>query len=103
MTYHVAIIGSGPSAFTPLRLYLKRIRIFMLICSRSCQPIWIVRGGVAPDHQQMKAVAKSYDKIADHQTFDSLVMLKSAIKLIANIKIILSFSDCCSQAETIVK
>ena len=32
-------------------------------------PFGLLRGGVAPDHQQMKTVAKSYDKIADHPNF----------------------------------
>ena len=32
-------------------------------------PYGLLRGGVAPDHQQMKTISKSYDKIADNENF----------------------------------
>ncbi|MGC6366440.1 MAG: FAD-dependent oxidoreductase [Candidatus Marinamargulisbacteria bacterium] len=70
MTYHIAIIGSGPSAFYAAQALFKAdkdIKVDMF--EKLPTPFGLLRGGVAPDHQQMKTVAKSYDKIADHPNF----------------------------------
>jgi len=62
----VAIIGSGPSGFYAAESLLKNesfnteIDMFEYLPT----PYGLVRAGVAPDHQQIKSVAKIYDKIA---------------------------------------
>ena len=38
MTYHIAIIGSGPSAFMPLRRYLRQTSTLKWICLKNYQP-----------------------------------------------------------------
>src|SRR5512138_1585540 len=67
----VAIIGSGPAAFYAAEHLLKVpervVEIDML--DRLPTPYGLVRGGVAPDHQKIKAVTATYDKIAAHSGF----------------------------------
>ncbi|MFH1023233.1 MAG: NADP oxidoreductase [Planctomycetota bacterium] len=62
----VAVIGSGPSAFYAAEAVLKapnlHIRVDMF--ERLPVPFGLVRFGVAPDHQNIKAVTRVYDKIA---------------------------------------
>jgi ferredoxin--NADP+ reductase len=67
----VAIIGSGPSGFYAAEHLQKQndaiIEIDMF--DRLPTPYGLVRGGVAPDHQKIKMVAKTYEKIADCSCF----------------------------------
>jgi ferredoxin--NADP+ reductase len=62
----VAVIGSGPSAFYAAEALLKwtapRIQVDMF--DRLPVPFGLVRGGVAPDHQNIKSVVRVYEKIA---------------------------------------
>ena len=62
----VAIIGAGPSGFYAAGSLLKQrnhiVAIDML--ERLPAPHGLVRYGVAPDHQNIKAVAKIYDRTA---------------------------------------
>ncbi len=67
---HVAIIGSGPSGFYAADALLKadletRVDVF----DRLPVPFGLVRYGVAPDHQNIKAVIKAYEKTAAHPDF----------------------------------
>ena len=65
MSYKVAIIGSGPSAFYAAQaLFKSELSIQVDMFEKLPTPFGLLRGGVAPDHQQMKTVAKSYEKIA---------------------------------------
>lgn len=62
----IAIIGAGPAAFYAADALLKQKE---LVCSidffnRFPTPFGLVREGVAPDHQSIKAVTRVYDKIA---------------------------------------
>ena len=62
----VAIVGAGPAGFYTAESLLKRPG---LVCSidffnRFPTPFGLVREGVAPDHQSIKAVTRIYDKIA---------------------------------------
>lgn len=64
----IAIIGSGPSGFYAAEALLRssfkvKIDIFEYLPT----PYGLVRGGVAPDHQKMKTVTSSYEKIALHE------------------------------------
>jgi ferredoxin--NADP+ reductase len=63
---HAAIIGSGPAGFYTAEALLKQygddIRIDLI--DRLPVPYGLIRSGVAPDHQSIKAVAKRYEKAA---------------------------------------
>ncbi len=67
----VAIVGSGPSAFYAAEALFKTdglaVRVDMF--DRLPTPFGLVRGGVAPDHQNIKGVVKIYEKIAAHPRF----------------------------------
>src|SRR5215216_1929510 len=64
---HFAVVGSGPAGFYTAEALAKaygdqaRIDIF----DRYPVPYGLIRFGVAPDHQSLKAVAKRYDKVAE--------------------------------------
>ena len=64
---YVAIIGSGPSAFYAAGDLLKRktCHVEVHMFERLPTPYGLVRGGVAPDHQNIKAVTKIYERIAN--------------------------------------
>ena len=65
MTIKVAIIGSGPSGFyTADSLIKSESDVEIDIIDRLPTPFGLIRGGVAPDHQTTKKVAKAYEKIA---------------------------------------
>jgi len=63
---HVAIIGSGPAGFYSAealqKLYGEGVAIDLI--DRLPVPYGLIRSGVAPDHQSIKAVSKRYDKTA---------------------------------------
>ena len=67
----VAIIGSGPSGFYTAEALLNnndfssQIDMFDSLPT----PYGLVRAGVAPDHQNIKAVTKVYEKIAQRSDF----------------------------------
>ena len=61
----VAVVGAGPSGFYTIDALLKsgrdvRIDLFEKLPS----PYGLVRAGVAPDHQKIKAVARKYARLA---------------------------------------
>jgi len=65
MTINVAVIGAGPSGFytvDALRKADKDIRVDII--ERLPTPFGLIRGGVAPDHQTTKKVARVYEKTA---------------------------------------
>ncbi|MEK9662069.1 MAG: FAD-dependent oxidoreductase, partial [Alphaproteobacteria bacterium] len=65
MTIRVAIIGSGPSGFYTADALLKGDRdVEIDIIERLPTPFGLIRGGVAPDHQTTKKVARAYEKTA---------------------------------------
>ncbi len=62
-TLKVAIIGSGPSGFYAAKAItslLKDQELKIDIYDRLPTPYGLLRGGVAPDHQNIKRVAKGY-------------------------------------------
>jgi NADPH-dependent glutamate synthase beta subunit-like oxidoreductase len=69
---HFAIVGSGPAGFYTAealsRAYADKARIDIL--DRFPVPYGLIRFGVAPDHQSLKAVSKRYDKVADEPGVD---------------------------------
>ena len=67
----VAIIGSGPAGFYAAEALLRRTDtvVHVDMFDRLPTPYGLVRGGVAPDHQNIKAVTRIYEKTAAHPTF----------------------------------
>lgn len=70
MSLRVAIVGSGPSGFYAAEALFKSGReVSVDMFDRLATPFGLLRGGVAPDHQKMKSVAKAYTRIASHEGF----------------------------------
>jgi ferredoxin--NADP+ reductase len=69
---HFAIIGSGPAGFYTAealeKAYGDGARVDIL--DRYPVPYGLIRFGVAPDHQSLKAVSKRYDKVAESAGVD---------------------------------
>jgi ferredoxin--NADP+ reductase len=70
----VAIVGSGPSGFYAAGHLLKckshpDLCVQVDMFDRLPTPWGLVRGGVAPDHPNIKAVSRVYEKIAEHPEF----------------------------------
>ena len=67
----IAIIGSGPAGFYAAEALLKRsdTTVHVDMFDRLPTPYGLVRGGVAPDHQNIKAVTRVYEKTAARPTF----------------------------------
>jgi NADPH-dependent glutamate synthase beta subunit-like oxidoreductase len=67
---HFAVVGSGPAGFYTAealaKAYGQAARID--IVDRYPVPYGLIRFGVAPDHQSLKAVSKRYDKVAEGET-----------------------------------
>ncbi|HEX9727183.1 MAG TPA: FAD-dependent oxidoreductase [Gemmatimonadales bacterium] len=62
----VAIVGSGPAAFFTADQLCARedVGVSVDMLERLPAPFGLVRFGVAPDHQKIKAVTKQFDKAA---------------------------------------
>jgi ferredoxin--NADP+ reductase len=64
---HFAVVGSGPAGFYTAealaKAYGENARIDIL--DRYPVPYGLIRFGVAPDHQSLKAVSRRYDKVAE--------------------------------------
>ena len=61
----VAVVGAGPAGFYAVDALLKSdIEVRCDLFDRLPTPFGLVRGGVAPDHQKIKAVARTYDALA---------------------------------------
>ena len=70
----VAVFGAGPSGFYAVEDLLKQTAangqtIAVDLFDRLPTPYGLVRGGVAPDHQKIKAVIRQYDKTANRPGF----------------------------------
>lgn len=70
----VAIVGSGPSGFYAAGALLKpkshpELVAQVDVFDRLPTPWGLVRGGVAPDHPNIKAVSRVYEKTAQHPGF----------------------------------
>jgi ferredoxin--NADP+ reductase len=63
---HVAVIGSGPAGYYTAealqKLYGDEVAIDLI--DRLPVPYGLIRSGVAPDHQSIKAVYKRYEKVS---------------------------------------
>lgn len=61
---HVAIVGAGPTGFFAAAALADGGRASVDLFDRLPTPYGLVRGGVAPDHQKIKAVTRAFDKTA---------------------------------------
>ncbi|MFZ5609198.1 MAG: FAD-dependent oxidoreductase [Pseudomonadota bacterium] len=64
MPLSVAVIGSGPAGYYTTEALVKDLgeAVRIDIIDRLPTPYGLIRGGVAPDHQSIKAVAKRFEK-----------------------------------------
>ena len=62
----VAVIGSGPAGYYTAESLLKRLgdAVRIDIIDRLPVPYGLIRSGVAPDHQSIKAVSRRYEQVA---------------------------------------
>ena len=67
----VAVVGAGPSGFYAVDALLRRKDVLIEVDTfdRLPVPYGLVRFGVAPDHQNIKAIIKGYEKIATNPRF----------------------------------
>jgi ferredoxin--NADP+ reductase len=67
----VAIVGAGPTGFYAADHLLKQKHVIAEVdlFDRVPTPHGLVRAGVAPDHQKIKAVTGAFDKVAAHPRF----------------------------------
>jgi ferredoxin--NADP+ reductase len=61
---HIAIIGSGPAGYYTAEALQKADDIAIDVIDRLPVPYGLIRTGVAPDHQSIKAVSKRYEGVA---------------------------------------
>jgi NADPH-dependent glutamate synthase beta subunit-like oxidoreductase len=63
---HIAIIGSGPAGYytaeAAQKVFGEDVRVDVF--DRLPVPYGLIRSGVAPDHQSIKAVSRRYEKVA---------------------------------------
>lgn len=76
---HFAVIGSGPAGFYTaealVKAYGDAARIDII--DRYPVPYGLIRFGVAPDHQSLKAVSKRYDQVAG----------ESSVRFVGNVNV----------------
>ena len=69
---HFAVVGSGPAGFYTAealeKAYGDQARVDII--DRYAVPYGLIRFGVAPDHQSLKAVSKRYDKVVESPGVD---------------------------------
>ena len=92
---HVAIVGSGPAGYYTAETLQKAGDIAIDVIDRLPVPYGLIRTGVAPDHQSIKAVSRRYEGVAltenvrfvghvsvgSDVTIDELVTLYDAVVL----------------------
>ncbi len=61
---HVAIVGSGPAGYYTAETLQKAEDIAIDVIDRLPVPYGLIRTGVAPDHQSIKAVSRRYEGTA---------------------------------------
>src|SRR3954449_1961409 len=60
----VAIVGAGPAGFYAAGSLLKEAGVEVELFDRLPTPFGLVRAGVAPDHPEIKSVARVYERTA---------------------------------------
>ena len=76
---HIAIIGSGPAGYYTAEAAQKKFGddVCIDIIDRLPVPFGLIRFGVAPDHQSIKAVAGRYEKVA----------LSNNVRFVGNVRV----------------
>jgi ferredoxin--NADP+ reductase len=71
MSLRVAVVGSGPAGFYAADALLKseEPKVEVDVIDRLPTPWGLVRLGVAPDHENIKAVSRAFEKIAKRPGF----------------------------------
>jgi ferredoxin--NADP+ reductase len=70
MVFNIAIVGSGPAGFYAAEALLRSdIPVHVDMFDRLPVPFGLVRHGIAPDHQKLKAVTAVFEQIADNPNF----------------------------------
>ncbi len=70
MAFNVAIVGSGPAGFYLTEaLFGSGLPVRVDMIERLPVPFGLVRHGVAPDHQKLKAATSTFEQIAGHEHF----------------------------------
>jgi NADPH-dependent glutamate synthase beta subunit-like oxidoreductase len=93
---HVAVIGSGPAGYYTAealqKLYGDSVRIDMI--DRLPVPYGLIRSGVAPDHQSIKAVYRRYEKVA----------LSANVRFVGNVTVgpDVSIAELCALYDAVV-
>ena len=76
---HVAVIGSGPAGFytaeAALKAFGEGVRVDLI--DKLPVPYGLIRFGVAPDHQSIKAVSRRYEQVA----------LSSQVRFLGNVAV----------------
>jgi ferredoxin--NADP+ reductase len=67
----VALVGAGPAGYYAADQLLRQDGVVVEVdmIDRLPTPYGLVRAGVAPDHQKIKAVTAAFDKVAAHPRF----------------------------------
>ena len=66
----VCIIGSGPGGFYSAKFLMKaRPDVEVVMVDRWPTPFGLVRSGVAPDHPEVKSVARDFESVASSPKF----------------------------------
>jgi ferredoxin--NADP+ reductase len=67
----VAIVGAGPTGFYAADHLFRQQGLVVEVdmFDRLLTPYGLVRAGVAPDHQKIKSVTATFDKVAAHPRF----------------------------------
>ena len=70
MTFKIAVVGSGPAGFYAAEALLSSdLHVQVDMFDRLPVPFGLVRHGVAPDHQKLKAVTAVFEQIANNPNF----------------------------------
>lgn len=80
---HVAIIGSGPAGYYTAETLQQYPDICVDVLDRLPVPYGLIRTGVAPDHQNIKAVSRRYEGVAltDNVRFVGHVSIGTDIRI----------------------
>ncbi|OAO03007.1 pyridine nucleotide-disulfide oxidoreductase [Sphingomonadales bacterium EhC05] len=82
---HIAIIGSGPAGYYTAEAAQKKFgdEVCIDIIDRLPVPFGLIRTGVAPDHQSIKAVSRRYEKtnLGDNVRFVGNVSVGSDVSV----------------------
>jgi len=93
---HIAVIGSGPAGYYTAEACQKQFgdAVRVDIIDRLPVPFGLIRTGVAPDHQSIKAVSRRYEQVA----------LSDNVRFVGNVTIgeDISIAELCDLYDAVV-